>query len=197
VVTVGPDCPLDVVLGLMNLNRIAAVVVIHNDRSLVGIFTERDLLRRVAVANPGWQSLPVSAWMTSNPHTIEPGVGWEAALRTLERLRVRHLPVVEAGDVIGLISPRMLVARREEYLSRAVEERTRELRLANEHLLARDAESRANLRAAGRASKTGFSRLTLRQTGLNSVGESITPHSNTWEAITTISPAPPRTTSAS
>jgi serine phosphatase RsbU (regulator of sigma subunit)/CBS domain-containing protein len=150
VVTVGPDCPLDVVLGLMNLNRIGAVVIIHNDRSLVGIFTERDLLRRVAVANPGWQSLPVSAWMTSKPHTIEPGVGWEAALRTLERLRVRHLPVVEAGEVIGLISPRMLVARREEYLSRAVEERTRELRLANEHLLARDAETRANLRAAGR-----------------------------------------------
>lgn len=150
VVTVAPDCPLDVVLGLMNLYRIGAVVVVAANHSPVGIFTERDLLRRVAVAEPGWQALPVSAWMTTEPHTIGPEVGWEGALRMMEQLRVRHLPVVEAGRVIGLISPRLLVASREEYLNREVEERTRELRQLNEHLLARDSEIRHNLRAAGR-----------------------------------------------
>jgi serine phosphatase RsbU (regulator of sigma subunit) len=150
VVTVAPDAPLDVVIGLMNLYRIGALVVVHPDRSPAGVFTDRDLLRRVAVAPPGWQSLPVSTWMTADPHTIGPEVGWEEALATLERYRVRHLPVVENGKVIGLISPRVLVARREEYLNRVVEERTRALRQANEHLLARDAELTYNLRAAAR-----------------------------------------------
>lgn len=150
VVTVAPDCPLDVVLGLMNLYRIGAVVVVDEARAAVGVFTDRDLLRRVAVAPADWQSLPVALWMTRDPRTIGPDLGWEAAMAEMERLRVRHIPVVEAGKVIGLISPRLLVARREEYLTRVVEERTREVRQANEHLLARDSELRYNLRAAGR-----------------------------------------------
>ncbi len=150
VVTVAPDSPLDVVIGLMNLYRIGALVVVSPDRAPVGVFTDRDLLRRVAVAPPGWQSLPVEVWMTANPHTIGPEVGWEEALAALERLRVRHLPVVEGGRVIGLVSPRVLVARREEYLTRVVEERTRALRQANDHLLSRDSELTYNLRAAAR-----------------------------------------------
>ncbi|HEX4609077.1 MAG TPA: SpoIIE family protein phosphatase [Urbifossiella sp.] len=150
VVTVAPDTPLDVVIGLMNLYRIGALVVVNPDRSPAGVFTDRDLLRRVAVAPEGWQSLPVADWMTRDPHTIGPEVEWEEGLATLERLRVRHLPVVEGGKVIGIISPRVLVARREEYLNRVVEERTRALRQANEHLLARDAELTYNLRAAAR-----------------------------------------------
>ena len=44
----------------------------------------------------------------------------------MERLRVRHLPVIENGRVIGIISTRMLMGRRTEYLNRQVEERTRE-----------------------------------------------------------------------
>ena len=68
----------------------------------------------------------------------------------MERLRVRHLPVVEDGRVIGIVSTRLLMARRAEYLNRRVEERTAELRRANDELLARDAEMLHNLRAAGR-----------------------------------------------
>jgi sigma-B regulation protein RsbU (phosphoserine phosphatase) len=150
VVTVAPDEPLGVVIGLMNLYRIGALVVVNPDRSPAGVFTDRDLLRRVAVAPAGWQDLPVSRWMTADPHTIGPDVGWEDALATLERLRVRHLPVVEGGKVIGIISPRLMVARREEYLNRVVEDRTRALKVVNDQLLARDAELTYNLRAAAR-----------------------------------------------
>ena len=55
-VTVDPDCPLDVVLGLMNLQRIGAVIVVDPERSPLGIFSERDLMRRVAVAAPAQAS---------------------------------------------------------------------------------------------------------------------------------------------
>lgn len=150
VVTVAPDTPLDVVIGLMNLYRIGAIVVVTPGHAPLGVFTDRDLLRRVAVAPAGWQSLPVAAWMTADPHTIGPDAGWEDALAATERLRVRHLPVVEAGKVIGILTPRMMVARREEFLTRVVDDRTRALRAVNEQLLARDAELTYNLRAAAR-----------------------------------------------
>jgi serine phosphatase RsbU (regulator of sigma subunit) len=148
--TVDPDCPLDVVLGLMNLQRIGAVIVVTPDRSPVGIFTERDLLLRVAVAPAGWQSRPVSEWMTRNPHTIGPTLDWFDAVAALDTLKVRHLPVVEDGKVVGVISSRILMNRRAEYLNLTVERRTRELQHAYDELLARDAEIRYNLRAAGR-----------------------------------------------
>jgi serine phosphatase RsbU (regulator of sigma subunit)/CBS domain-containing protein len=149
-IAVEPSCPLGVVLDLMNLHRIGAVVVTGPDGGLAGIFSERDLLRRVATAASGWPGLPVSEWMTPDPYTIGPGVGWLEAAGMLERLRVRHLPVVEGGKVIGLISTRLLMARRAEFLNRTIERRTRELRQANEQLMARDAEMMYNLRAAGR-----------------------------------------------
>ena len=149
-VTVDPDCPLDVVLGLMNLHRIGAVIVVSPDRGLLGIFTDRDLLRRVGVAASGWQLLPVSAWMTREAISIAPEAGWDEAAGMLERHRIRHLPVIERGKVIGLISSRLLMSRRTEYLNRRVEHRTRELQTAYDELLSRDAEIRHNMRAAGR-----------------------------------------------
>lgn len=149
-VAVDPDCPLDVALGLMNLHRIGAILVVDPRRGLVGIFTDRDLLRRVGVAAPGWQSRPISEWMTRDPFTIAASAGWDDAAGLLERCRVRHLPVVDGSAVVGLISARMLMGHRTEYLNGAIERRTRELQAAYDELLARDAELRHNLRAAGR-----------------------------------------------
>lgn len=149
-IAVGPDAPLGVVVDLMNLHRIGAVIVSAPGGGLAGIFTERDLIRRVATAPPGWLDLPVGEWMTREPYTIGPDVGWLEAVGMLERLRVRHLPVVEGGRVTGLISTRLLMARRAEFLNRTIERRTRELRQANEQLMARDAEVLYNLRSAGR-----------------------------------------------
>lgn len=149
-VTVGPSCPVQEVLRIMNERRIGSVLVVAGHHRLAGIFTERDLLRRVDDADPGWRQLPVAAWMTLDPYTITPDVVWDEAVGMMEHLRVRHLPVLETGRVVGLVSFRMLIARRAEYLNRKVEERTAELRQANEQLLARDAEVLHYLRAAGR-----------------------------------------------
>lgn len=149
-IAVEPGYPLSGVLDQMNRHRIGAVIVAGPDRTLAGIFTERDLLRRVATAPAGWRELPVDEWMTRDPYTIGPDVGWLEAAGMLERLRVRHLPVLEGGRVIGLISTRLLMARRAEFLNRTIERRTRELRQANDQLMTRDAEVMYNLRAAGR-----------------------------------------------
>ncbi len=134
----------------MNRLRIGAVIVVDAHWLLKGIFTERDLLRRVAEAEEGWQQQPIADWMSPNPHIIGPDVEWEEAVTMMSTLRVRHLPVVEEGRVIGIISTRMLMARRAEYLNRLVDERTRELKNAIDEVMARDSELRHNLTAAGR-----------------------------------------------
>ncbi|WP_228498875.1 PP2C family protein-serine/threonine phosphatase [Thermogemmata fonticola] len=149
-VTVSPDCPLREVLLLMNERRIGSVLVTDSERRLLGIFTERDLLRRIVAAPSDWLCHPVSEWMTPHPHTIGPDLDWEEAIVRMERLRVRHLPVVENGVVVGIISTRLLMARRTDYLHRQVEARTRALKQLNDELLARDAELRHNLKAAAR-----------------------------------------------
>ena len=149
-VTVDADCSLDVALGLMNLHRIGALIIVSPERGLLGIFTDRDLLRRVGVATGGWQKLPVSSWMTRDPYTVSPDAGWDDAVGLMAKHRVRHLPVMEHGKVVGLISSRVLMDRRSEYLNRRVDERTREVQRAYDELLARDSELRHNLRVAGR-----------------------------------------------
>ena len=149
-VAVSPRCLLREALDLMNVRRIGAVIVINPNETLAGIFTERDLLKRIGDANAGWRDISVADWMTTNPHTVGPDVGWDAAVEMMDRLRVRHLPVVENGRVVGILSTRLLMRRRADYLDRQVAERTAELRRANDELLARDAEQTYNLRAAGR-----------------------------------------------
>ena len=149
-IAVPPHTPVQHALTLMNERRIGAVLVTEEPNRLLGIFTERDLLRRVVSAVPGWRDYVVSDWMTKNPHTIGPDVNWDEAVGMMAKVRVRHLPVMENDKIIGLISNRSLMVTRTEYLNRKVDDRTRELRIANEQLLAREAESTQNLRAAGR-----------------------------------------------
>ncbi|HUR52697.1 MAG TPA: SpoIIE family protein phosphatase [Gemmataceae bacterium] len=149
-VAVEPSCPIRDAVARMNERRIGAVLVTGDGDRLAGIFTERDLLKRIVASDGDWRDRPVSDWMTPDPYTIGPEVAWEEAVMLLDLLRVRHLPVIEDGRPIGIISTRILMARRAEHLNREVETRTRELRHANDELMARDAELRYNLRAAGR-----------------------------------------------
>ncbi|MCS7020701.1 MAG: SpoIIE family protein phosphatase [Gemmataceae bacterium] len=149
-VTVRPDCPLRDVLALMNQYRIGSVLVTDEQNRLLGIFTERDLLKRIVTAPADWPCHPVGEWMTIQPHTIGPEADWEEAIQRMERLRVRHLPVVENSRVVGIVSTRLLMARRADYLNRQVEARTRALKQLNDELLAREADLRYNLKTAAR-----------------------------------------------
>jgi phosphoserine phosphatase RsbU/P len=145
---VPPDCPIREAMRLMSRNRVGAVLVVRGEDKLVGIFTERDLLKRVLTAIPGWRDYPVSDWMTADPYTISPNVGWDEAVGMMTKFRVRHLPVIENNKLLGIISSRALMNRRTEFLDQRVEERTRELKSLNEQFLAKDAETTYNLRAA-------------------------------------------------
>jgi len=147
---VAPERPIRDVLALMNQRRIGSILVVEEAGRLAGIFTERDLLKRVVEADASWRDLPVSDWMTTDPHTIRPDVGWDEAVGMMGRLRVRHLPVIEDERLIGIVSTRLLMARRTEFLNRQIEDHTAELRRANESLMSRDSEILQYLRTTGR-----------------------------------------------
>lgn len=149
---VTPDQPVRDAVHSMNTHRIGAVLVAEVGMHLVGIFTERDFLRK-ALGTAAWEHAPVREWMSPSPYTIHPDAGWEEAVSAMERLRVRHLPVVENGTLVGIITARQLIAQRANHLNLIVGERTRELRRANEALLARDAEVTHYMKAAAKLQK--------------------------------------------
>ena len=148
-----PESPIQDALNHMNELRVGAVLVTEPGGKLLGIFTERDFLKRATTATPGWRTIPIREWMSPQPSTIDPDAGWEEAVTSMYRLRVRHLPVVQDGIVLGLVSARQLIGKRNEHLNQLIEERTRELKLANDQLLARDAEVTYYMKVAARLQK--------------------------------------------
>ena len=91
-------------------NDIAAIVVTDDDGKLLGIVTERDMTRRIIVRDLDANTVTVGEIMTRNPDTLAPG---DSALNALELMRTRkyrHLPVVDDGRVVGMVSIRDLYA---------------------------------------------------------------------------------------
>ena len=105
-VTVGRDELLVAAAARMAERRVGAALVLDGER-LVGILTERDVLN--AVAAGGVESAVVSSWMTHGPETIEPGDTTEHAAVLMIHGGFRHLPVVDEGRPLGILSIRDLV----------------------------------------------------------------------------------------
>jgi len=82
--------------------RVGSLLVFDGER-LVGILTERDVLKAVA---GGTVDAAVTDWMTSNPETIEPGDTLEHAAVVMVHGGFRHLPVAEGPQVVGVVSMR-------------------------------------------------------------------------------------------
>ena len=104
--TVAADARLTDAVRSMDDRRVGAVLVLEGER-LVGVFTERDVLR--AVAHGLTPEATVGEWMTHGPETIEPDETAEHAAVLMIHGGFRHLPVVEAGKVVGILSIRDLM----------------------------------------------------------------------------------------
>ncbi len=103
--------PTDTVLAitkkLKNANIGAAPIV--KDGVLVGIFTERDILKRVVAAGKSPKTLAVSKVMTKNPAIADPHLGVIEALALMKENKCRHLPLVKGGKLIGIVSQRDII----------------------------------------------------------------------------------------
>lgn len=90
---------------LMNEHRIGAVVVTDEENSIAGMFTERDVLRRVVAEQRDPATTRVEEVMTCEVVCCTPATTVEEARGAMKNRRIRHLPVVdEGGRLLGLIS---------------------------------------------------------------------------------------------
>jgi CBS domain-containing protein len=104
VVSTRPDATIAEVAGLLKARRIGAVVVTDAAGDLCGIISERDLARGLADHGAKLLDMRVSQLMTAEVVTCSPDDGIGRLMHTMTERRFRHLPVVEDGKMIGIIS---------------------------------------------------------------------------------------------
>jgi len=107
VLTVEPSDTIGEAAEKMDAANVGAVVVVEDMVRIIGIVTERDLMRAVA-ARARAAEARVRQWMTPNPVTIEPETSIEDAAQVMFDNNFRHLPVVKDGRPLGIVSLRLL-----------------------------------------------------------------------------------------
>ena len=107
VLTIPATTTLGQAARLMRARNVGAAVVVEDDQ-IAGIFTERDLLRAIADSRHPDQG-QVQSYMTPDPLTLPPDHSPSEAARIMSERRFRHIPVVEGGRLVGIVSIRDLV----------------------------------------------------------------------------------------
>ena len=119
VLKAAPETLVSKAAGLMAAKNVGAIMVIENDH-LVGIFTERDVVFRVVAPGLDAKATRLADVMTRAPHTVDPDKPFGYALLVMQEKGFRHLPVIEDGKPIGIVSSRSAMdPELEEFLSEA------------------------------------------------------------------------------
>jgi CBS domain-containing protein len=108
-ISVAPGATVAEAATVMGTGKVGAALILDGDR-LAGIFTERDILRALASDFDAAGHL-VSHWMTPDPVTLSPGAEASDALDMMLDRGFRHIPVIEEGRVIGIVSLRDVTPR--------------------------------------------------------------------------------------
>jgi CBS domain-containing protein len=112
VVTIAPDRTVRELLGLLMEHGIGALVVSVDGNDVVGIASERDVVRTLHAVGDAVLDGPVSQIMTADVQTCSPEDSVESLMETMTAHRVRHVPVVTDGRLVGIVSIGDVVKRR-------------------------------------------------------------------------------------
>ncbi|MBW8281973.1 MAG: CBS domain-containing protein [Rhizobium sp.] len=104
VVTIGPNVTLTEAARILDEHKIGAVVVVGMENRIVGIFTERDLVRSIGRAGPSALDQPVSAMMTADVYRCRDDSTVNELMEIMSSRRFRHVPVEDNGKLSGIIS---------------------------------------------------------------------------------------------
>jgi CBS domain-containing protein len=104
VVTIGPGATVAEAASLMSARRIGAVVVSDDGQTVLGILSERDIVRELGVQGISCLNEKVAEAMTTRIVTCTPGESAESVMQKMTDGRFRHMPVVEGAVMVGLIS---------------------------------------------------------------------------------------------
>lgn len=103
VYSIAPDARVYEALKLMAEKEVGALVVLAGG-ALAGILSERDYARKVILHGKSSHDIPVREIMTANVVTVNPGQTVDQCMALMTNNRIRHLPVVESGKLVGLVS---------------------------------------------------------------------------------------------
>jgi CBS domain-containing protein len=118
--TIAADASLFDAVQRLGEKRIGALLVMEGGR-IAGIVSERDVIYRLRDHGPDVLQSPVSQVMTAPAITAESSMSVLAALALMTQRRIRHLPVVESGDLKGIVSIGDLVKHRMERIEAEAE----------------------------------------------------------------------------
>ena len=103
IVSIGPGEPVIDAIRSMAEHRIGALLVMEGPR-LAGILSERDYARKVVLQGRSSKDTPVRDIMTAEVVTVAPGDSIDHCMQLVTDRRIRHLPVLDAGTVVGVLS---------------------------------------------------------------------------------------------
>ncbi|WP_159951195.1 CBS domain-containing protein [Rhizobium sp. 18065] len=104
VVTVGPNVTLGEAAHILEENKIGAVVVVGMENRIVGIFTERDVVRAIGQNGRDAFDQPISTLMTANVYRCREDTSVNELMEMMSARRFRHVPVEDNGKLSGIIS---------------------------------------------------------------------------------------------
>ncbi len=117
VYSVGPDATMMEALKLMAANKIGAVLIVENNK-IHGIFSERDCVQNLANLTDCSLQTPVTEFMTSPVYYITPDQTLDDCMAVMTSKRLRHLPVLDGEELVGIISigdvVKKLISERDE-----------------------------------------------------------------------------------
>ena len=103
IVTIAPDASVRDLLALLAEHNIGAVIVSGDGSAVDGIVSERDVVRGLH-GNDAVLDAPVREIMTSSVQTVEPGQDVDALMGLMTEHRIRHVPVIDDGNLVGVVS---------------------------------------------------------------------------------------------
>lgn len=103
IISASPSDSVRQVIGLMAEHNIASVLIMTGSE-LLGIITERDYARKVMLLGRTSAETPVSEIMTSPVVSVSPGETAQKCMSLMTEMKCRHLPVLDNGEVIGMVS---------------------------------------------------------------------------------------------
>ncbi len=119
IVSIRPDTSLPELASTIASRRIGAVIVLDDDGKLAGIVSERDVVKALASHGAAVQTMNAGDIMTRTVKTVTPETTINEAMELMDRGYFRHLPVLDNGSLVGIISVRDVVRAR---IEREVEE---------------------------------------------------------------------------
>ena len=114
VVTCSESDPARRAIDLMADNHIGAIVVTRDDK-VVGVYSERDVVRNCRDNESGFADRRIGQLMSTNVVTVGPDQNIDSALQLMREHNIRHLPVIDGSEMVGLVSLRDLMVAKLEY----------------------------------------------------------------------------------